>query len=82
MKFPRAPLWQCLNQNMNSDTLPGLYIQVPYCRSKCLYCDFYSEVDAGLIPAWQRALEKEALLYRDRFASCGTLYVGGGTPIV
>ena len=67
---------------MNSDTLPGLYIQVPFCRSKCLYCDFYSEVDAGLIQAWQRALEKEALLYRDRFSSCGTLYVGGGTPTV
>jgi len=80
LKFPRALLWRYLNQNMNNEQLPGLYIHIPFCRSKCLYCDFYSEIDAALIPAWQSALEKEALLYRDRFSSFDTLYVGGGTP--
>jgi oxygen-independent coproporphyrinogen-3 oxidase len=67
---------------MNSDTLPGLYIHVPFCRTKCLYCDFYSEIDAALIPGWLSALEKEAAQYKDRFPSFDTLYIGGGTPTV
>src|SRR5512137_2058062 len=67
---------------MNSDTLPGLYIHVPFCRTKCLYCDFYSEIDFALIPGWLSALEKEAAQYKDRFSSFDTLYFGGGTPTV
>jgi len=62
--------------------LPGLYIHIPFCKSKCPYCDFYSETSLPLIPQWLRAVEKEALLYRDRFSSFDTLYLGGGTPSV
>lgn len=67
---------------MNNKQLPGLYIHVPFCGSKCLYCDFYSETDADLIPAWQQALEKEACLYKNQFSSFDTLYIGGGTPTI
>jgi oxygen-independent coproporphyrinogen-3 oxidase len=62
--------------------LPGLYIHIPFCKTKCPYCDFYSETSMSLIPEWLRAVEKEALLYRDHFPFCDTLYLGGGTPTV
>lgn len=57
------------------------YIHVPFCRSKCGYCAFYSE--AGAAPAAFRAyLER---LERDLAAAelrgrCRTIYLGGGTP--
>jgi len=60
--------------------LPGLYVHVPFCRSKCAYCDFYSLTDCALIPDWLVALEKEASFYQDRFDVFDTLYLGGGTP--
>lgn len=63
------------------DTNPaGLYVHVPFCRSKCLYCDFYSIPCPSLSAAWLDALEKEALLYKGRFSCFDTLYLGGGTP--
>ncbi len=58
----------------------GLYIHVPFCRGKCPYCDFYSVAAPERVPAWLRALEREAALYRDRFDPFDTLYLGGGTP--
>ena len=62
----------------------GLYIHIPYCRSKCRYCDFYSTPCPDGVPeAYIDALCREM----DRFSSCGstplrpdTLYFGGGTP--
>ena len=62
--------------------LPGLYIHIPFCKTKCPYCDFYSETSTSLIPEWLQAVKKEALLYRDQFSSFDTLYLGGGTPTV
>ena len=67
---------------MNNEKLPGLYVHVPFCGSKCIYCDFYSETDVSLVSAWLYALEQEMLLYRDRFPAFDTLYIGGGTPTV
>jgi putative oxygen-independent coproporphyrinogen III oxidase len=61
---------------------PGLYIHVPFCRTKCPYCDFYSMVDLSLIPAWLDALELEARIYRERFGFFDSLYLGGGTPTI
>ena len=62
----------------------GLYIHIPYCRSKCRYCDFYSTPCPDGVPeAYIDALCRE----QDRFSPCGstplrpdTLYFGGGTP--
>ena len=62
----------------------GLYIHIPYCRSKCRYCDFYSTPCPDGVPeAYIDALCREM----DCFSPCGstplrpdTLYFGGGTP--
>ena len=67
---------------MNKDRHPGLYIHVPFCRSKCLYCDFYSVASRAAIPAWLKAVKREVLLYKDRFHGFDSLYLGGGTPAI
>ena len=58
----------------------GLYVHVPFCRTKCIYCDFYSTVEKGLNDAWLVALEKEIKLYEHAFSHFDSLYIGGGTP--
>lgn len=63
------------NRFENKDS--GLYVHVPFCFKKCLYCDFYSETDLSLIPRWLEAFELECKRFQGRFS---TLYIGGGTP--
>ena len=60
--------------------LPGLYIHVPFCLSKCPYCDFYSTTSISLIPSWLEGVLKELHMYKGRFSTFDTLYIGGGTP--
>ena len=59
---------------------PGLYVHVPYCASKCPYCDFHSETDLDSMQDWLNGVVAEAKLYKGQFAPFGTLYIGGGTP--
>jgi oxygen-independent coproporphyrinogen-3 oxidase len=57
----------------------GLYVHIPFCISKCLYCDFYSLTDVpALMDRYIDALLSEADSYRG--SSFATLYIGGGTP--
>ena len=65
---------------MLTASTPGLYVHVPYCASKCLYCDFHSETDLDSVQGWLDSVAVEAGLYRNRLAPFGTLYIGGGTP--
>jgi putative oxygen-independent coproporphyrinogen III oxidase len=65
---------------MNRGEFAGLYVHVPFCLSRCAYCDFYSQTDLSLESGWLKALNTEAQLYKDRFAPFDSLYVGGGTP--
>lgn len=69
---------------MTSQHTPGLYVHVPFCGSKCVYCDFYSVADSSagstLVPDWLKAVKREADLYAGQFDAFDTLYVGGGTP--
>ncbi len=67
---------------MNSEELPGLYIHVPFCRSKCLYCDFYSVASRAAVPEWLHAVQSEILHYKDRFSRFDSLFLGGGTPAI
>jgi len=61
---------------------PGLYLHIPFCRTKCPYCGFFSVPSARIIPRWLNALEKEIIHYSDRFHTFDSLYLGGGTPTV
>jgi oxygen-independent coproporphyrinogen-3 oxidase len=66
----------------SADETAGLYVHVPFCKTKCPYCDFYSITNVTLAEAWLWAVRKEMSLYRDDFGSFDTLYIGGGTPTV
>jgi len=61
-----------------------LYIHVPFCRSKCGYCDFYSLPDPdGLAEAFVRAVLQELQRNSDCLAATlQSVFVGGGTPTV
>jgi putative oxygen-independent coproporphyrinogen III oxidase len=65
---------------MSKEEYAGLYVHVPFCRTRCAYCDFYSQTDLSLASGWLKALKREVRLYKDRFAPFDSLYVGGGTP--
>ncbi|MGC9195180.1 MAG: radical SAM family heme chaperone HemW [Syntrophobacteraceae bacterium] len=67
---------------MSSQELPGLYIHVPFCGSKCFYCDFYSVCSPSQICAWLKALRREMALYSEEFPAFDSLYLGGGTPSI
>ena len=61
----------------------GLYLHIPFCRSKCRYCDFYSLPRAeGEMDRYVRALSSH--LVRQAPLAAGytvdTVYFGGGTP--
>ncbi len=60
--------------------IPGLYIHIPFCLSKCPYCDFYSSTTLSAIPDFLKGLFKEMEGYRDQFERFDTVYLGGGTP--
>jgi oxygen-independent coproporphyrinogen III oxidase len=60
----------------------GLYVHVPFCRTKCIYCDFYSTTQTGLVDGWFEALEQEILLRKQAATRFDSLYIGGGTPTV
>lgn len=63
----------------------GIYVHIPFCGSKCLYCDFFSGGARGA--DWKRLADALINELKDRFKelkspdSClSTLYIGGGTP--
>jgi len=58
----------------------GLYIHIPFCKSKCGYCSFYSIKSLNLLPDFIDALKKEMKFYSKLFKSFDTVYLGGGTP--
>ena len=62
--------------------MAGLYLHIPFCRSKCIYCGFYSVANLRQKEAFLTALKKEILLRRAYLAGqpVRTLYFGGGTP--
>lgn len=59
--------------------MTGLYVHVPFCKSKCHYCDFYSLPNSeSLILSYSEALLSEARQYEG--TKFDTLFFGGGTP--
>ena len=66
-----------LNRNF-AQKMAGLYIHIPFCKSRCIYCGFYSTTAFELRQQYTDALCREIA---DRASgSIGTIYLGGGTP--
>ena len=64
----------------------GIYIHIPFCLSKCYYCDFLSFANSSdsLKKDYYSALCKEIELSSKEFInlSIDTIYIGGGTPTI
>jgi coproporphyrinogen III oxidase-like Fe-S oxidoreductase len=67
---------------MNLKKVPGLYIHIPFCKSKCGYCDFYSVTALASMPDFIDSLIEEMGMYREAFECFDTVYIGGGTPSI
>jgi oxygen-independent coproporphyrinogen III oxidase len=72
----------------SSEPSLSLYIHVPFCTDKCLYCDFYS-VRRRTVPASiqeavvdQTIQQSASLLGNLGLESVSTIFIGGGTPSV
>lgn len=59
-----------------------LYIHIPFCMRKCLYCDFLSDTyDTDIRKAYTEALCREIVYYGRRYNEpVETVFIGGGTP--
>lgn len=63
--------------------MTGLYIHIPFCASRCIYCGFYSTTMENMKQRYIDAVCKEiSSYYNDKTtaASWQTIYLGGGTP--
>lgn len=63
--------------------MAGVYVHIPFCASRCSYCDFFSTLQLEQAGAdYVKAVIVEAMLRRGelRGEAVHTLYLGGGTP--
>ncbi len=60
----------------------GLYVHVPFCKSKCGYCDFnsYSGREDCIAPYFCALNQEIKIMSRRHPLSADTIYFGGGTP--
>ena len=60
----------------------SIYIHIPFCVSKCDYCDFFSISHPEVPREYLDALKSQFRFYRDFYGvgKASTVYVGGGTP--
>ena len=68
--------------------MTGLYIHIPFCKSRCIYCGFYSttaeQMKQAYVDAVCREMELRDAIYekegKDVGKTIATVYLGGGTP--
>ena len=75
--------------------MAGLYIHIPFCASRCIYCGFYSTTSLKLRQRYVDAVCREMILRGEKFLPpkgrsvarnevrgeiIDTIYFGGGTP--
>ena len=69
--------------------MAGLYVHIPFCASRCIYCGFYSStLKANIKHQYVEALGKELAMRKNYLENncCNdsrairTIYIGGGTP--
>lgn len=59
----------------------GIYVHIPFCKSKCYYCDFVSYTNGyNRIENYMQEVMKEMEQYDFRHYNITTIYIGGGTP--
>lgn len=59
----------------------GLYFHIPFCHSKCNYCNFYSMVNNSTLNDFTSSLKKEIISRKNEInTEISTIYFGGGTP--
>lgn len=72
-----------IRENYNNSKETALYIHIPFCEHKCIYCDFYSIITKDNIASFIQALKKEINFYADRHSNnriITSVFFGGGTP--
>lgn len=63
--------------------MAGIYVHVPFCRSRCIYCGFFSTTLPSRYQRYVDAIGREWQLRRGELADpVRTIYIGGGTPSV
>lgn len=62
--------------------MAGIYLHIPFCKRRCIYCDFFSTTENEKKEAYIQALVKELELRKDYLSeeTIDTIYLGGGTP--
>ena len=62
--------------------MAGIYIHIPFCKTRCIYCDFYSTTHSEMRGRYVKALCKELKMRKNYLAEkpVETIYIGGGTP--
>lgn len=69
------------NQMFHVEHQPfGVYVHVPFCISKCGYCDFCRVTELGIVGDYLETLEKEMKKSQVVGGRPRTVYIGGGTP--
>ena len=62
--------------------MAGIYLHIPFCKRRCIYCDFFSTTQSEKKDTYVNALCKELILRKDYLSQeiIETIYIGGGTP--
>lgn len=62
--------------------MPGLYLHIPFCDTKCIYCDFYSITNHSRKDEFIQCLKKEIQAHSGLVKNklFDTIFFGGGTP--
>lgn len=62
--------------------MASIYIHVPFCKSRCIYCDFYSTTNTQSISRYIQSVCRELEIRKDYLKGepVETIYFGGGTP--
>lgn len=62
----------------------SLYIHIPFCKQKCLYCDFCSFTDSSKIDKYIDSVSEEIKMYASAITDRNviSIFIGGGTPSV
>ena len=61
--------------------MAGLYIHIPFCKTRCLYCDFFSTTQFERIDSYvDKLIEEIHLRKNSTHQAIQTIYIGGGTP--